>query len=99
MVARRWSLPFSCLSCLARNPLLALCVLTLTAATAYTALKNGGGMIEAYGWAAVLTGFFATWISAALAVKWMVAWLNRHGLTLFAWWRFAAAALAAVLLL
>ena len=30
MVARRWSLPFSCLSCLARNPLLALCVLTLT---------------------------------------------------------------------
>jgi len=74
-------------------------VLTLTAATAYTALKNGGGMIEAYGWTAVLTGFFAAWISAALAVKWMVAWLNRHGLTLFAWWRFAAAALAAVLLL
>ncbi|HYP79630.1 MAG TPA: undecaprenyl-diphosphate phosphatase [Steroidobacteraceae bacterium] len=73
-------------------------VLTLTAATAYTALKNGGGMIEAYGWTAVLTGFFAAWISAALAVKWMVAWLNRHGLTLFAWWRFAAAALAAVLL-
>ena len=30
MVARRWSLPFSCLSCLARNPLVALCVLTLT---------------------------------------------------------------------
>ena len=30
MVACRWSLPFSCLSCLARNPLLALCVLTLT---------------------------------------------------------------------
>jgi len=74
-------------------------VLTLTAATAYTALKHGGGMIEAYGWTAVLTGFFAAWISAALAVKWMVAWLNRHGLTLFAWWRFVAAALAAVLLL
>ena len=74
-------------------------VLTLTAATAYTALKGGAGMLEAYGWTAVLTGFFAAWISAALAVKWMVAWLNRHGLTLFAWWRFAAAALAAVLLL
>jgi hypothetical protein len=29
----------------------------------------------------------------------MVAWLNKHGLALFAWWRFAAAALAAWLLL
>jgi hypothetical protein len=29
----------------------------------------------------------------------MVAWLNRHGLTVFAWWRFVAAALAAWLLL
>jgi hypothetical protein len=28
----------------------------------------------------------------------MVAWLNRHGLAVFAWWRLAAAALAAALL-
>ena len=74
-------------------------VLTLTAATAYTALKHGDGMVAAYGWPALLTGFIAAWISAALAVKWMVAWLNKHGLALFAWWRFAAAALAALLLL
>jgi undecaprenyl-diphosphatase len=74
-------------------------VLTLTAATAYTILKGGEGMLNAYGWPALLTGFIAAWVSAALAVKWMVAWLNRHGLTLFAWWRFAAAGLAAVLLL
>ncbi len=74
-------------------------VLTLTAATAYTVVKSGAGMLDAYGWPALLTGFLAAWISAALAVKWMVAWLNRHGLTIFAWWRFAAAALAALLLL
>ncbi|MEO6078696.1 MAG: undecaprenyl-diphosphate phosphatase [Steroidobacteraceae bacterium] len=74
-------------------------VLTLTAATAYTVVKSGDGMLTAYGWPALLTGFLAAWISAALAVKWMVAWLNRHGLTLFAWWRFASAALAAWLLL
>ncbi|MEY2853801.1 MAG: hypothetical protein RL030_933 [Pseudomonadota bacterium] len=74
-------------------------VVTLTAATAYTALKSGDGMVAAYGWPALLTGFAAAWISAALAVKWLVAWLNRHGLTLFAWWRFAAAALALLLLL
>jgi undecaprenyl-diphosphatase len=74
-------------------------VVTLTAATAYTALKHGNGMIAAYGWPALLTGFVAAWIFAALAVKWMVRWLNRHGLTLFAGWRFAVAALAALLLL
>jgi undecaprenyl-diphosphatase len=74
-------------------------VVTLSAAAAYTAVKSGDGMIAAYGWPALLTGFLAAWISAALAVKWMVAWLNRHGLTLFAYWRFASAALAAWLLL
>jgi undecaprenyl-diphosphatase len=61
-------------------------------------LKSGDGMVAAYGWPALLTGFAAAWISAALAVKWLVAWLNRHGLTLFAWWRFVAAALALLLL-
>jgi undecaprenyl-diphosphatase len=74
-------------------------VVTLTAATAYTALKSGSTMLTEYGWTAILTGFLAAWLSAALAVKWMVAWLNKHGLTLFAWWRFASAALAAWLLL
>ncbi len=47
-------------------------VLTLTAATAYTIVKSGGGMLTEYGWPALLTGFVAAWISAALAVKWMV---------------------------
>jgi undecaprenyl-diphosphatase len=74
-------------------------VVTLGAATAYTALKSGSGMIAAYGWPALLIGFVAAWLSAALAVKWMVAWLNKHGLAVFAWWRFAAAGLAAWLLL
>jgi len=74
-------------------------LLTLTAATAYTLLKSGAGMLAAYGWVTLATGFLAAWVAAALAVKWMVAWLNRHGLSLFAWWRFAAAGLAAWLLL
>lgn len=74
-------------------------VLTLTAATVYAALKHGDGMVAAYGWMPLLIGFAVAWISAALAVKWMVGWLNRHGLALFAWWRFLAAGLAAWLLL
>lgn len=74
-------------------------VVTLTAASAYSIVKSGDGMLGSYGWPALITGFLAAWISAALAVKWMVAWLNSHSLALFAWWRFAAAAVAAALLL
>lgn len=74
-------------------------VVTLSAAAAYSVVKSGEGMLGAYGWPALITGFLAAWISAALAVKWMVAWLNRHGLAVFAWWRVAAAAAAAWLLL
>ncbi len=55
-------------------------------------------MVAAYGWPVLLAGFVTAWISAAIAVKWMVAYLNRHGLAVFAWWRFAAAGLAALLL-
>jgi undecaprenyl-diphosphatase len=74
-------------------------VLTLGAATTYTAVKQGDGMIAAYGWPVLLAGFVAAWVSAAIAVKWMVTYLNRRGLVVFAWWRFAAAGLAALLLL
>ena len=74
-------------------------VVTLSAASAYSIVKSGDDMLVSYGWPALLTGFLAAWISAALAVKWMVAWLNRHGMAVFAWWRFAAAAAAAWLLL
>lgn len=74
-------------------------LVTLTAATAYKSIKLGPGMVDAYGWTTLLAGFAAAAVSAALAVKWMVAWLNRHGLVLFAWWRLLAAAVAAALLL
>jgi undecaprenyl-diphosphatase len=74
-------------------------VVTLTAASAYSVVRSGDGMLGSYGWPALLAGFLSAWVSAALAVKWMVVWLNRHGLALFAWWRFAAAALAWALLL
>jgi undecaprenyl-diphosphatase len=74
-------------------------VVTLTAATGYTSLKHGSAMMHSFGIPVLLVGFITAWISAAIAVKWMVAWLNRRGLAVFAWWRFAAAAVAAWLLL
>jgi undecaprenyl-diphosphatase len=74
-------------------------VLTLGAATAYTAVKHGDALLVSYGPTVLLAGFAMAWLSAAIAVKWMVAWLNRRGMSIFAWWRFGAAALAALLLL
>jgi undecaprenyl-diphosphatase len=74
-------------------------LITLGAATAYKALESGRVMLDTYGPVPILIGFAAAWLSAVLAVRWMVSWLSRRGLGLFAWWRFAAAALVATLML
>jgi undecaprenyl-diphosphatase len=62
-------------------------VLTLGAATAYAGLKHAGDLLAAFGPAEMLVGFASAAISAALAVRWLVGWLQRHGLRLFAVWR------------
>jgi undecaprenyl-diphosphatase len=74
-------------------------VLTLSAATAYKLLDSGRAMLDAYGPAELVVGFAVAWLSAVVAVKWMLAWLNQRGLTIFGWWRLAAAAVVAGLLL
>ena len=62
-------------------------VITLTAATAYDALKHGSVMLETYGVVPLLIGFGAAWLSAVLAVKWMVGYLKSHGMEIFGWYR------------
>lgn len=74
-------------------------VITLTAATAYKAVQSGGEMLAAYGPVTLAVGCVAAWVSAVLAVRWMVSWLNTRGLGIFAWWRLAAAGVVATLLL
>jgi undecaprenyl-diphosphatase len=75
-------------------------LMTLGAATVFKAHAAGGAMVAELGWPALIAGFAAAALTAAVAVKWMVAWLSGHGLRLFAWWRLAAgAALVAALLL
>lgn len=72
---------------------------TLGAATIYSALKHGDEMVAAFGAGPLLVGFLAAAVSAALAVKWLVGWLQSHGFELFAVWRIGLAALVAALLL
>jgi undecaprenyl-diphosphatase len=64
-------------------------LVTLTAATAYKAVDGGAAMLQAYGWTTMGIGFFFATLSAALAVKWMVAYLNRHSLMIFGIYRVA----------
>lgn len=74
-------------------------LLTLGAATAYKTLDSGSAMLEVYGPFEIASGFLMAWLSAVLAVKWMVAWLAERGLGIFGWWRLSAAALVTVLVL
>jgi undecaprenyl-diphosphatase len=74
-------------------------LLTLGAATSYKALDEGSAMLREFGVASLAAGFATAWISAVLAVRWMVGWLQQRGLRLFGWWRLAAALVVAGLVL
>ncbi|MEA3211815.1 MAG: undecaprenyl-diphosphatase [Chthoniobacter sp.] len=66
-------------------------LLTLGAATAYDTLKHGREMLAVYGPLSLALGFLTAWLAAVVAVKWMVAYLNRHGLELFGYYRIGLA--------
>ncbi len=68
-------------------------LITLSAAAGYTALRSGPAMRVALDTGPMLLGVAVAFGAAALAVKWLVGHLARHGLALFAWYRLALAAL------
>ena len=52
-------------------------------------------MWEHYGALSMLIGLLAAAVSAALAVKWLVSYLQSHGLSLFGWYRIGIGAVCA----
>lgn len=66
-------------------------VVTLSAATAKDGLEYGSQMLATYGALPLLAGFAAAWLSAVIAVKWMVNYLKSHGMEIFGWYRVALA--------
>lgn len=73
-------------------------LVTLGGATAYEMASNGSTMIDAYGWVDPLIGLVVAFIAAAIAVKWMVSYLQHHSLAIFGWYRLVVAGIALVLL-
>ncbi len=72
--------------------------LTLTASAAKDTLEHGREILALFGPAFISAGLAAAFVSAVLAVKWLVGYLNRHTLALFGWYRIALALLVAALL-
>lgn len=73
-------------------------LITLSAAAGYKTVSSGPELFLAIEIGPLLLGIFVAFISAALAIKWLVAYLTRHGLSIFAWYRFALAALVVIFL-
>jgi undecaprenyl-diphosphatase len=69
---------------------------TLGAATAYSVLKDGQEMIDAFGLLTPLVGLVAAFLAAAASIKWMVGYLERHDLSAFGWYRIGLAAIVAI---
>lgn len=67
---------------------------TLGGATTYEIAKDGPKILAAFGWTSPLVGLLTAFVSAIIAVKWMVAYLNRHGLAVFGYYRVALAVFA-----
>ena len=74
-------------------------LLTLSAATFKDGYEHGALMLKTYGPGSIAIGFIAAWISAMIAVKWMVTYLQSRGLSVFGWYRIGLAVLMAALLL
>lgn len=74
-------------------------LLTLGAATVYDFTKFGADMVQEIGWGPMLVGTLVSWLSAIIAVKWMVNYLKKHGLSIFGWYRIAAAIVMLLLIL
>lgn len=68
-------------------------LITLTAASAYKAVSTGPVLLQVTDGGPLLAGCFVAFLCAMVAIKWLISFLTRHGLSLFAWYRFVLAGL------
>jgi len=75
---------------------------TLGGACVYRGLKNvladGPNMFEVLGTTSFIAGVIAATLAAAISVKWLVSYLQKHGVALFGWYRIALSFVFAILI-
>ena len=71
-------------------------VVTLGGATFYEGYKYTGAIFSTYGYLSPIIGFIVAFVSAVLAIKWLVSYLNNHGMQVFGWYRIAIAIVVAI---
>lgn len=69
---------------------------TLTAATLFKSYQSGAAMIQVFGWSHVIIGCAVATAVAVVCVRFLVNWLTKHGLGIFAWYRIIVAIALAV---
>ena len=73
-------------------------VLTLGGATAYDAVKHGQDMLSIFDPLSLTVGLVFAFLSAVAAIKWMVSYLNHHGMAVFGYYRVCLGLTVAALL-
>ncbi len=71
---------------------------TLSAATLFKLAKDGGTLVDQFGVLNPLIGAAFAFVAAVIAIRWLIGYLSKHDLTIFAWYRFAVAAITLILL-
>lgn len=71
---------------------------TLGAATAHDLMKDGPAILHSTGWLGLAIGFSVSFIVAWVAVKAFLAYLTRHGMGVFGWYRIALAVVVCLLM-
>jgi undecaprenyl-diphosphatase len=73
-------------------------VITLSAATSLDLLRYGDEIVAQFGILRPLLGGIVAFVTAIVAVKWMVGYVSSRSLAIFGWYRLVIAGVATVLL-
>ncbi len=71
---------------------------TLSAATLYDLTKDGQTLLDDYGWRTPLLGAIVAFVTAVIAVRWLVSFLRTRPLAIFGWYRIGVALVAVALI-
>jgi undecaprenyl-diphosphatase len=75
-----------------------LAVPTMLAASGYDLLKSGAALDQG-AWTGIALGFFVSFVTALVVIRWFIGIVSRHGFAPFAWYRIVVGTVALAWLL